>query len=353
MNVFKNPEATTHIASVLVTDGIWWYPQHLLPCPENNSHPYFRPGDGVALAKSLKESGGISALLSAFHLPIAVLNISYRGCGLISSDDCANRELSCGTYSVFHSRRILQVSDAIIGMQRNGNNYYHFIQEILPSLIAWEGRIPALYSKEKLAVFSSSRFAAALLRLAGFNNAIIVERPSLIFAQNTTFIRLLPAGYFQKGLHKEVADRIITSAKQYLNWQEKGAEVIFVSRPKTETRRLVNEVEVIQVIQDRFSSAVEVIYPGILTVEEQVCRMINARIVIATHGAQTTNILWATRMEHFIEISTFWPTEFGALADTVIGSSIHHIQSHAIQPGNHYSDHKCDVESLKLLLKRL
>lgn len=340
-----------------IEDGTWWLTREQLPHNRNWMHPYFEPGDGEVLSRSLNESVGVKAQLNSCHMPFVLMHAHWSGVKVIGPIASASRELSNGkvdhgALTIARVGRATMVRDVYVALQRNGTNYNHFITEVLPSLLAWDSKMSI---RGKIAV-PGSKFAAPLLQLVGLGKpAALIDLPSVVYGRDVTLLRLLPVGYLNKDLLQEVSRRVVlatSGVKSAVNNGEAHSEV-FLSRLQCEGRNLTNEEEVIEVIRERFPS-LDVIYPGNLSVEEQVCRMANARLVIAPHGAQVTNILWAPRLEHLIEISALGKDNpaLGALA-AAIGSDIHYVSSSPLKPGDEWSNHKCDISQLKSILERL
>jgi hypothetical protein len=75
-------------------------------------------------------------------------------------------------------------------------------------------------------------------------------------------------------------------------------------------------------------------------------------IVIAPHGAHAANILWSNRLEHFVEIGAREDRSTFAMA-RLLGAETHHCISQPMTPGDHWSDHTCELEALKKMLSAL
>lgn len=328
---------------ITVEGGTWWYGQDYLPWSSQSVHTYFSaPSDGEILRQSLVKSGGTCAFLKSAQFRAAILQISWAGLRIISGDRAADRELSSGSWLA--PTGLAHVRNGFVAIQRNGANYGHFITEILPSIVAWEASLP----KWSTVITVKASFVEPLLRLIGFQGTVIqVESPSIALATNVTVLRLLPAGYYHRGLLTEIARRAHSnSACSSIS----GRSIVFLSRAGHETRRLGNEAAVIDIIMEVFPNA-DVFFPGDASVDEQVARMANARIVIATHGSHAINIVWATSIEHFIEISYFGERKpcFRELAK-VLGASAHLVRSTARVDADDYAVHDCDLTELKAVM---
>lgn len=336
-------ESTGLQQTVSVTGGLWWYSEDDLPRPGTAIHTYFPSSTTISsLADSLVRSKGRDAVLSAVHFRVAILRTAWSGLQIASGHSEADREVSSGRAS--HPARLVRIRDACVALQRNDTNYGHFITEVLPSIVAWE--TSSLFPCRL--VVAKSSFAVPLLRMMGFEGAIDqVHSPSLVLATNVTVLRLLPAGMYHPRLLREVARRAHVSTAGHAT---RACRVVFLTRTTSATRRLTNEADVVSAIQEVFPD-VDVFYSGEATVVEQVARMANATVVISTFGAQAMNMVWATAMKHFVEI-TFYRQDkrcFAALAEA-LGAQPHVAPSRAKSPGDHYSDHECDLGSLRQIL---
>lgn len=330
--------------SKLVTDCSWWYPARKLPDPRNYNHSYF-DHNGTLLADSLRLSHGREAQLTATKFQFAIIKHSWTGVQIKSHMSDADRELSSGTEGV--PRRIARIHDAVLALQRNDQNYGHFLTEVLPSIIAWES--PLLLQSHL--VVAKTSFGEPLLRLMGFTGKITQIPPSFIaIATNSTILRLLPAGQYNVTLLREMAHRALR-ATNALNRNE--TEVVFLSRTAKDRRQLINESQTIATIQEVYPD-VKVLYPSEMPMEEQIRQMANAKIVIAPHSSGAVNIIWALPLEHYVEISYFKPEKecFYSLANA-LGAKTHRVASHAIDKNDHFSNHECDLRSLRSTLKSL
>jgi capsular polysaccharide biosynthesis protein len=325
---------------IRVEGGTWWYGQKYLPYSGKNLHTYFSAlRDGEMLRQSLVQSGGSCAFLTSAHFRAAILQISEAGLRIISSDRASDRELSSGAWLAPSGE--VRVRDGIVAIQRNSKNYHHFTMEVLPSIVAWEASLP----DNSILITAEASFVEPLMRLINFRGAVIqLKSPSIALAKNVNIIRLLPAGYYHRGILRQIADRAHLNATCS---SIPSRSVVFLLRSEYETRRLGNEADAIGIIMDAFPE-VDIFYPGDASVDEQVARMAKARIVIATHGAHASNIIWAVMIKHFIEISYFGERKpcFQELAK-LLGASARMVRSTARVNGDDYSVHDCDLTELK------
>jgi capsular polysaccharide biosynthesis protein len=234
--------------------------------------------------------------------------------------------------------------DAVVALQRNSSNYFHFLTEVMPSLMTWQNN---LHENDTIAV-ASAPFASSLLQLAGFKQRVsLLRQPASIRATNVKLLRMLPVGYFNPALLRELSRRVVRS----VNPGNAGHEVLFLTRARRDRRNLTNESEVLEMVRQRFPN-VDVVIPGELAVEDQVRRCHSARIVIASHGAHAANLLWSDRLEQFVELGAKEDRSTIAMA-RLLGAHTHHCLTHPITPSEHWSDHTCELKILKKILTAL
>jgi capsular polysaccharide biosynthesis protein len=87
-----------------------------------------------------------------------------------------------------------------------------------------------------------------------------------------------------------------------------AAEFVYIARPDTGKRRLVNEPEVMAMLTDMGFSIVN---PGMLSLAEQISVMRRARLVIGPHGAGLFNFQWALIDATLVEIKSAVNTDLG------------------------------------------
>jgi capsular polysaccharide biosynthesis protein len=168
-------------------------------------------------------------------------------------------------------------------------------------------------------------------------------------------LRLLPSGFLQPELLQELARRVRAS----LGPGGRGAEVVLLLRSPRDSRQLVNWPEVAASLASRFPG-LDVVFPGDLPLEEQIRRLADARIVVASQGAHAVNILWAERLEHYIEITANGDGYVAALA-RALGAEVHRCFGAPVCRTDRelpyaelqFADFRIDPGSLESVLRRL
>jgi capsular polysaccharide biosynthesis protein len=334
--------------SVLVRDGHWW--QHDPSNPATSF--YFSTPEGRTLFTSLVGSGGSEARISSWAIDSGWLLNSW--CGLVAL--CGNRTVAEEVSSGCGERlavgpRIHRISDGFIALQRNQANYAHFLVEVATSLVAFESRVAAF---PRLTI--GSRFGREILQRAGFRQEITIAPPqSLLRVRQVEVLRMLPSGFLQPALLHELALRVRAS----LPPGSPGAEVVLLIRSPRDTRQLVNWREVAACLTAHFP-ALDVVIPGELPLEEQIRRLAAARIVVAAQGAHAANILWAERLEHYIEITANGDgyvaavaRALGARVHTCFGVPVRASPEHLPYRELQFADFRVDPQRLESVLRCL
>jgi capsular polysaccharide biosynthesis protein len=269
---------------------------------------------------------------------------------------CANRiaaqEVSsgCGDRMAVGSR-IYSIGESFIALQRNQANYAHFLVEVATSLVAFESR---LASFPRLTI--GSRFGREILHRSGFRQEIDIAPPqSLLRVREVEVMRMLPSGFLHPDLLHEVSSRVRDSLPK----GSYGAEVVLLIRSPRDSRQLVNWREVAARIATYFPD-LDVVVPGELSLEEQVYRLSNARIVVAAQGAHAINIIWAKCLESYIEITANGDGYVAAVA-RILGARVEQCfgtpviaQSNELPYSKlQFADFQVDLGSLEALIRSI
>src|SRR6185295_16947228 len=104
-----------------------------LPYATEKAHPYFTAPEGQTLAASLRNSAGRDAQLISFPMNSGWLITTWGGLVVMSGNEQMDHELSSGNgqrlYFEFPSPTL---RDAVVALQRNSSNYFHFLTEVMP-----------------------------------------------------------------------------------------------------------------------------------------------------------------------------------------------------------------------------
>ncbi len=202
-------------------------------------------------------------------------------------------------------------------------NYYHWIIDHLPNLMALE---QANLSKQPLILLhhdpSPNQLEALTLlgidkeRLCFFSDAEILECSQLL-------LPYLPDRRPNKWDEKNWWWQTTATPKVSAWLKERfaptpktdAAEKIFISRSTAKTRRVVNEAEIANLAK---AAGYRIVEPGMMSFKEQVSIFSAAKKIVAPHGAGLTNMVFAPDGVEVVEfVGEIAPPEFfEALAKT-------------------------------------
>ncbi len=339
-----------HTDICYINNGIWNYRNIDF---DSLSHPYFSAGSAQKLAKSITSSQGKNILLRSYDFNSAIIRAHWSSRDIFSLNAEIDLEYSMGILDwaeiEFPKAHAYVIKDSVIIIQRNSTNYYHFMIEVLPSLIAWRDRIG---TNQTLVLFKTD-FVVDAIRLSGFINPInLIPANSLLFARNTKVLQLIPTGHLNVDLVNRLRLAIIQNAPKLNSFSKPKSTHVFLGRLDSEGRVLKNQKSAIAMIR-RYYPEIKIIFPGELPFIEQVLIMSEARLVISIHGAQATNILWATNLMAYLEISSFIDNfDFINLAKS-LGCLSFRIESQPLDPNNLWSNHECDLKELEIAIQEI
>ncbi len=133
-------------------------------------------------------------------------------------------------------------------------------------------------------------------------------------------------------------------------------EKIFISRAKARRRKLLNEPEIQRVLE---AKGFTTIYPGELSLEQQMQQFAQAKVIVAPHGAELTNLIYCSPQTQVIEL--FSPRyinpcfrELAALCNldytAIVGQSGKHVLKTGREMHWIWSNLKIDAQLLKKAL---
>lgn len=207
------------------------------------------------------------------------------------------------------------------------NNYYHWLIDYLPRLIAWRDTPGMSAMKIAIGGVLPAYMQAAITRLG-----IASERIIPIDAKYPTHFgdAYVPSAYSSYGAIHPLA---IESVQALLGPQRSGSrpsesapDRIFISRGDARKRRILNEAAVAERFERRGFTKVSL--EG-MSLEAQITLFSQARIIAGPHGAGLTNMIWAPRGAQILEFHAPVPsmTHFKLLAqglghrhDTLLGT---------------------------------
>ena len=175
----------------------------------------------------------------------------------------------------------------IIGCNRASHDYYHWLTQSLPA-IDLSLRHPS-HRKLTLVLSSLQPWQVETLTLLGYQDV-----PRLTLGLSDTF--LLPSAEFSDYLGEATPQMVVRAAmatfrrmSQPVPWIRGAAEAIYVARTDAPERVAENEAELIALLERQ---GVRIVVPGALSVAEQIAAFRAARLVIGSHGAGMSNIVF-------------------------------------------------------------
>jgi capsular polysaccharide biosynthesis protein len=187
------------------------------------------------------------------------------------------------------------LNSAILGFQEWGNNYFHWMTEMLPRIVAMKYHhplvpvvIPSNYLKYPFIVES-----LALLKI-DFKTFDIRQalKIDMLYAISVTHV-----GRFNEGLMHFFQDKFIHDFTQ----SSHPERLVYITRGKARRRRVSNEDQVFELLVSR---GFEKITLEDLHLKDQVQLFQEAKVVVASHGAGLTNIMFMQKGQTVIELKS-------------------------------------------------
>jgi capsular polysaccharide biosynthesis protein len=183
----------------------------------------------------------------------------------------------------------------ILGIQDWAINYFHWMTEMLPRIVAMKYHhplipvvIPSNYLKYPFIVES--------LDLLKVDVKIVEVRQSLKI--DRLYITAIPhVGRFNEGLMHFFRDKFI----QNFTPSTHPNRLIYITRGKARRRRVSNEDEVFELLESR---GFEKVTLEDLHLKDQVRLFQEANVVVANHGAGLTNIMFMQKGQSVIELKS-------------------------------------------------
>ncbi|NML68050.1 glycosyltransferase family 61 protein [Hymenobacter sp. RP-2-7] len=196
----------------------------------------------------------------------------------------------------------LPPEEAIVALAYNQYsliNYYHWIIETLPRLLALREKYPgcALLVPEPTPEYI--RVSAAIFgftKLVGITKDAVLKVPNLLIPYATPSHWGLTYGYEEGGVINEIR-REVVAALQLPEVQPHRR--LYISRSRANARRLLNE-EAVQTLVKQYEF--EVVYFEGMSFREQVALMQQAAVVLGVHGANLTNLVFMQPGTQVIEM---------------------------------------------------
>ncbi|RZK29733.1 MAG: glycosyltransferase family 61 protein [Hymenobacter sp.] len=185
---------------------------------------------------------------------------------------------------------------ALVHDQWTRGNYYHWMVDALPRLLALRKFYP-----DAVVIMPAPMpgYVQQTARLLGFEHFFLLEERQVLNVQTLLVPEhVAPLGYHNPLILRQLRVEI-TSKLLPANAQPVPTRRIYVSRSRQEVRRLSNEVEVVKLLQ---LYDFESVYFEELSFTEQVLLMQNTAVLMGVHGANLVNLMFLPAGSHVIEL---------------------------------------------------
>jgi len=234
---------------------------------------------------------------------IVIPKISYQQIAGELKEVRFNKVFSSGT-----PRLIKNINGTMLSLVQgvSGNNYFHFLFDIITKLKLCEQRIP-LNNIDFFYVPGNSEWQKNILKLFGITEKKIINSKTYRHVKAKNLIAL-DHPWYQKGfIQNEVATLpewiIFWLREKFLNLSRKFdcSDKVFIDRSDSTFNhcKVINNIEIIKYLSNFGFKSYQVTK---LDFFEQIYLFNNAKIIIGPHGAAFTNIAFANPNLNLIEI---------------------------------------------------
>ena len=244
----------------------------------------------------------------------------------------------------FHVSSRVKLDVGILGLQEWANNYFHWMTEMLPHIVAIKHQhpsIPVIIPSNYLAY----HFIVESLELLKIDVKIIDVRQSIKI--NRLYATSVPhVGRFNEGLMHFFRDTMLggISSQQY------PFRCIYITRGKARRRRISNEENVFELLEKK---GFEKIVLEDLQLKDQVKIFQEARVVVASHGAGLANTMFMQKGQTVIELKSdnnrYWC--YFSLA-RVFGLKYYYSLNEGSSANHRDADITVDIERLNALVTK-
>lgn len=216
---------------------------------------------------------------------------------------CEDRKLIRSELKPTQYKDFKQLKGTVISIIR-WNDYYHFLfNEIVPLLRILENvpeaRNATLLIRDSFAVYQESLIKMVVriypdLQLQKVNNVSRIKCEKLLVYCNKRqkLVDYMAHGNTLRGISINMRELIGKG-------ESEPTRKIYISRNRYKYRNLINENEMMQAID---GLGFEIIYPELLSYEEQVRIFSEAKVIIASTGSALTNLLYCNAGATLVEL---------------------------------------------------
>lgn len=302
-NIFRNFSTPAGIQSYKEFNYLPIYPSSLteMPIPKtiDEVNPRFIKNSKMSSTEAvvLSLEGGVSTSYGANLTKYGVLIEEL-------SKQLYLKERNIKNHRIFDSRvlRFEKYNSSIATLSTDGQRgYYHWMFNVLPKIHLLE---KSGLKFDKIYVDVSQKFQEESIRMLGYNREQIIEVDEHKAVSGTQLIVPSLPDYIQVANTPTWTCNFLRQKFLNHNLQESDStesrnKRIYISRATATSRKIINELEVVQLLQSYGFSVVEL---EKMSFSAQVNLFKNAEAVVAPHGAGLSNLVFCTEKTKVIEI---------------------------------------------------
>jgi hypothetical protein len=194
---------------------------------------------------------------------------------------------------IIRNRFVIVKPPVIFITDKFSNNYFHWITEALPRLVAGGADIkssPVLLP----ACHHQFSFIEESLKIAGFSVRYLDEKKFYLLRNILFITHFATVGNYN--------DYFIQKTRETLNKDVATAppsRLVYISRAKAERRKIANENELLPVLSEL---QFEIVYCEDLSLQEQRNLFSQTKVLVSNHGAGLTNMIFMPAATSVLEL---------------------------------------------------
>jgi capsular polysaccharide biosynthesis protein len=176
-----------------------------------------------------------------------------------------------------------------------GNGFFHWMFDVLPriNIIKKSG-----YDFDYILVNDIHfKFQEETLRLLGVLDKIITLSPNKCIQANKLLVPSFPGN--TGNMPKWACEFLYMLFTPFCEVTNSNKKRLYISRSKTNRRRVLNETEVISILEPL---GFEVVFSEEITFKEQINLFCNAEVIVAPHGAGLSNLVFCQKKTRILEL---------------------------------------------------
>ena len=189
----------------------------------------------------------------------------------------------------------VRIDAAILGIQEWDNNFYHWMTETLPLIIA-------MYKLKKCPVLLNSNS----LIIKHITNSLSLLKIPYTIHNHSNKTAVISKLYLTKVPKVDTCNEILIKQMKNIFFdtlkiseKDKQDRKLYISRKKSQKRKISNEIEVEKFLEEL---EFECVYLEDYSLENQIKILSQSKIVISPHGAGLTNIMFMKEGSTVIEL---------------------------------------------------